>query len=497
MKKILLAGLFVLFASQVKAQVTAVTILGAGSGGPGQSVPVTFVITNTNLFYNVNYDILFSTSSSVTNTAYSSFLKGPMVCAGQDAGYNNSSGTSATTYIQNVTVPGYQYSGNIIVIAVENQPYLTCASTSGNAAFSMVPTPTVTATNTSTSTATSTSTSTTTNTITNTPTITQTPTRTTTNTATATATNTATKTATTTATQTPTVTSTFTSTKTPTAFFTYTVTLTPIATNTPFYPQILANQQVQVTATGTPGGQIVWIPEPPGWGGGGGGGGSAPTVFPTLYIVIPNASPTPTPNATPSSQNAVNAWVQNQFTPVPSPVVALGAGQTINIGNTGTVGLTAGTTVNIGTSGTVGITSQPNSVTTPLALLSKVGSAAATATGAAGVGTISDGFQNLFFPAQSIVALGLATPITFGANSLSNYGYQIDIGTGVTNLTAYLLLSYDGGLNYPSMPITFNSITKTAVATTSQFVGATNMAVSFSAWTLSGTPTVIPYPVAR
>lgn len=50
---------------------------------------------------------------------------------------------------------------------------------------------------------------------------------------------------------------------------------------------------------------------------GGGGGGSAPTVFPTLYIVIPNASPTPTPNATPSSQNAIPAWVQNQFTPIP------------------------------------------------------------------------------------------------------------------------------------------------------------------------------------
>ena len=290
MKKILLAGLFVLFASQVKAQVTAVTILGAGSGGPGQSVPVTFVITNTNLFYNVTYDILFSPSSSVTNTAYSSALKGPMVCSGADYGYSYASGTSATTIIQNVTVPGYQYSGYVVVIAGElptSNPYLTCSSTSGNVAFSMVPTPTVTATNTSTSTATSTSTSTNTNTITNTPTITQTPTITATNTATATATKTATKTATTTATQTPTVTSTFTSTKTPTAFFTYTVTLTPIATNTPFYPQILANQQVQVTATGTPGGQLVWIPEPAGWGGGGGGGGSSATPNATVQSNAP------------------------------------------------------------------------------------------------------------------------------------------------------------------------------------------------------------------
>ena len=322
MKKILLAGLFVLFVSQVKAQVTAVTILGAGSGGPGQSVPVTFVITNTNLFYNVTYDILFSPSSSVTNTAYSSALKGPMVCSGADYGYSYASGTSATTIIQNVTVPGYQYSGYVVVIAGElptSNPYLTCSSTSGNVAFSMVPTPTVTATNTSTSTATSTSTSTNTNTITNTPTITQTPTRTATNTATATATNTATKTATTTATQTPTVTSTFTSTKTPTAFFTYTVTLTPIATNTPFYPQILANQQVQVTATGTPGGQLVWIPEPAGWGGGGGGGGLV-TIGGTPVIQPVGGAAN---SANPPIVLVATAIPTNTLTPTPTPIIGM------------------------------------------------------------------------------------------------------------------------------------------------------------------------------
>ena len=299
------------------AQVTSVSILGVGSGGPGQSVPVTFVITNTNLFYDVNYDILFSPSSSVTNTAYSSFLKGPMVCSGDDAGYNFSSGTLATTIIQNATVPGYQYSGYVVVIADENQPYLTCASTSANTAFTMVPTPTATCTNTPTNTTTATATKTPTNTITQTPTATATNTITQTPTNTKTPTATATKTATNTATSTATNTATATPSSTPTAFFTYTITQTPTITNTPFYPQVNANVFVQVTATGTVTGQNVWIPQPPGWGGAGGitvsgavsvtGGGVSVTggqfvaLQPTSTVTgtpTPTGSPTGTPTNT-------------------------------------------------------------------------------------------------------------------------------------------------------------------------------------------------------
>ena len=294
------------------AQVTSVSILGVGSGGPGQSVPVTFVITNTNLFYDVNYDILFSPSSSVTNTAYSSFLKGPMVCSGDDAGYNFSSGTLATTIIQNATVPGYQYSGYVVVIADENQPYLTCASTSANTAFTMVPTPTATCTNTPTNTTTATATKTPTNTITQTPTATATNTITRTPTNTKTPTATATKTATNTATSTATNTATATPSSTPTAFFTYTITQTPTITNTPFYPQVNANVFVQVTATGTVTGQNVWIPQPPGWGGAGGvtvsgsvsvTGGQIVAIPPSptnTFTPTPTGSPTGTPTNTPT-----------------------------------------------------------------------------------------------------------------------------------------------------------------------------------------------------
>lgn len=300
------------------AQVTSVSILGVGSGGPGQSVPVTFVITNTNLFYDVNYDILFSSSSSVTNTAYSSYLKGPMICSGEDAGYNYSSGTLATTIIQNATVPGYQYSGYVIVIANENQPYLTCASTSANTAFTMVPTPTVTTTNTPTLTLTMTATNTATQTATMTPTmtatntITQTPTMTPTQTKTGTPTMTTTNTATKTATMTATNTATKTASSTPTSFFTYTVTQTPTVTGTIFYPQVNANVFVQVTATGTPQGQNIWIPEPPGWGGAGGitvsgsvsvTGGQFVALQPTSTVTgtpTPTGSPTGTPTNTPT-----------------------------------------------------------------------------------------------------------------------------------------------------------------------------------------------------
>ena len=300
------------------AQVTSVSILGVGSGGPGQSVPVTFVITNTNLFYDVNYDILFSPSSSVTNTAYSSFLKGPMVCSGDDAGYNFSSGTLATTIIQNATVPGYQYSGYVVVIADENQPYLTCASTSANTAFTMVPTPTATCTNTPTNTTTATATKTPTNTITQTPTATATNTITQTPTNTKTPTATATKTATNTATSTATNTATATPSSTPTAFFTYTITQTPTITNTPFYPQVNANVFVQVTATGTVTGQNVWIPQPPGWGGAGGvtvsgsvsvTGGQIVAIPPSptnTFTPTPTGSPTGTPTNTPTPQNIRN-----------------------------------------------------------------------------------------------------------------------------------------------------------------------------------------------
>lgn len=336
MKKLLLAFAFVVaLAGSARAQVTNVQILGTGSGGPGQSIPVTVVITNSGTFQNVTYDILFSPSSSVTTTAWSTFLKAPMVCSGLDSGYfYNDSGSAANTIIQNVTVPAYSYSGFVDVIAAENKAYLTCSATSASTAFTMVPTPTNTPTftntptNTATPTVTNTFTNTATNTITNTPTNTATPTIT--NTPTATATKTATSTATATATNT----ATSTVTNTPTAYFTYTVTQTPTITWTPFYPQINSNNFVQVTATGTPG-IPVWIPMPPGFAGGGGGGGSSNVTL--AGNTLPATSPVPVSQvgALPAGTNTIGGV--SLIGPLASITGALPAG-TNTIGGVSLIG---------------------------------------------------------------------------------------------------------------------------------------------------------------
>lgn len=339
MKKLFAATLLILaLVPRAWSQVSSVTILGNGTGGPGDTIPVTFVVVDSGHFSTVTYDVLFSTSSSPSTAAFSSFLQGAMVCSGKDGGFSfNDTGSAANTIVQHFTVPQYQYSGNLIVIAAENQAYLTCSSQSANTSFTMQPTPTFTATttptNTPTNTATNTPTKTPTNTPTNSPTNTPTPTPTNTantptatnsptNTPTATPTNTPTKTPTNTPTNTATNTATTTPTKTPTPtptdFFTYTVTPTGTITPTVFYPQVNANVFVQVTATGTPSGQLVWIPMPPGYAGSGASItigaavtiGAPITVVAGCYVANGNTC-TPTLTATPS--------ITPNYTTTPTP----------------------------------------------------------------------------------------------------------------------------------------------------------------------------------
>ena len=266
----LLVLMFLLFAltSGAKAQVSAITITGIypTCAAVGQSIAVTFTVTDDGNFGTVLYDVLFSASTTATSSAYSTRLQAPMNCS-NDPGFNfNDGGNKTNTIVQNVTIPSSVYSGNIIVIAGENITALTCSSPSTFTSYAYPCTPTSTPTSTPTFTTTASPTKTPTFTITQTPTITAT------NTATATATKTATKTATTTATQTPTVTSTFTSTPdlspTPTNVNSYTP--TPLPTN------IGVNNHVVITPTGTitpnpnSADGLYWVGETQPSGGGGG-----------------------------------------------------------------------------------------------------------------------------------------------------------------------------------------------------------------------------------
>jgi len=202
----------------------------------------------------VNYDLYFSTDSSITTGDWSSYNQATIVCpAGTLDGYSfNDNGNTVNTIVQNVVVPASGFSGYIIVAAVENGLSIPCSSVNGFTAFvypctstptptftntatnSATQTPSQTATNTATNTNTNTSTQTATNsatmTATNTPNLTFTNTRTATNTSTNTSTNTATQTATQTATNTATQTATNSATNTCTN--TNTNTFTQTATNT-------------------------------------------------------------------------------------------------------------------------------------------------------------------------------------------------------------------------------------------------------------------------
>jgi hypothetical protein len=215
MKNIVLSLVLILLtASWGRAQVSAVSIIGAGSsGGTGSSVPVTILVTDDGQFGTIHYDVLFSAASTVSSTAYSSFLAGPMVCAGVDSGYTtNDRGNQATTITIAIPGPQFSYSGHLLIIAVENQPFLQCSSAFTATSFTaFTPTPTATMTKT----------------MTYTPTITPTASYT----PAFSYTNTPTFTATSTFTATPTYTQTFTPTFTPTATPTFTQTATP--TNTP------------------------------------------------------------------------------------------------------------------------------------------------------------------------------------------------------------------------------------------------------------------------
>ena len=230
-----IAFLFLIFglAASAKAQVSAITITGTypTCAAIGQSIAVTFTITDDGSYGTVLYDVLFSASTTASSSAYSGRLQASMNCSG-DAGWNfNDNGNVTNTIIQNVTIPAAIYSGNIIVIAGENINYLTCSSPSTYTAYAYPCTPTNTPTNTATFTPSATPTKTPTFTTTNTPTITST------FTITQTLTKTGTMTATATTTNTGTNTSTFTTTATPTNTFQYTATQTPTSTptNVPSY----------------------------------------------------------------------------------------------------------------------------------------------------------------------------------------------------------------------------------------------------------------------
>lgn len=217
MKKFILALSIAVLAMVGKssAQIAGVTITGLSNADyfPGQTVAVTIAIKNTNLFSQVNYDVLFSAATTASSAGYSSYLQGPMVCSGADDGFNFNSGiNTVNTVVRSVIVPSSGYSGNIIIIAAENSTFLTCSAATTHISFSILntPTPTNTATYTPTATITNTPTATPTYTVTQTPTLTATNTitNTLTNTPTLTVTNTPTSTATNTPTPTPTITKT-------------------------------------------------------------------------------------------------------------------------------------------------------------------------------------------------------------------------------------------------------------------------------------------------
>lgn len=225
MRKIFLMFLILFGLSvQAEAQVTAVTVTGPVSvcGNSGNSIAVTFTVTQAADFNPVSYDILFSAATTATTGAYSSFLGRAMVCSSTDTGYFfNNVGQTSNTIVKMVPVPN-GFGGNIIVIAKSNTVYLSCSDPSNFVAFAN---PCATATPTNTNTATRTPTNSPTNTLTNSPTATMTQ---------GSFTNTPTNTNTNTATKTPTPTLTNSPTKTPTNSPTATYNLTNTITATPF-----------------------------------------------------------------------------------------------------------------------------------------------------------------------------------------------------------------------------------------------------------------------
>ena len=206
MKKVLLVCLLALcslIASRSSAQVSAVSIIGVGTGGAGSTIPVTLRVTDSGNFSSVHYDVFFSTTNTITTSAYSVFLHGVMVCLNTDTGFTfNDQGTATNTKVIKVTVPSVTYSGFIMVAAVQAPPtVITCGSVFAVTSFTIGATDTPT--NTPTNTATVTPTNTPTNSATATPTKTPTNTRTATNTPTNSPTRTPTNTPTVTITSTP------------------------------------------------------------------------------------------------------------------------------------------------------------------------------------------------------------------------------------------------------------------------------------------------------
>ncbi|MDE2233793.1 MAG: hypothetical protein KGJ90_06865, partial [Patescibacteria group bacterium] len=78
MKKFILALSIAVLAMTGKssAQIAGVTITGLSNADyfPGQTVAVTIAIKNTNLFSQVNYDVLFSAATTASSAGYSSYL---------------------------------------------------------------------------------------------------------------------------------------------------------------------------------------------------------------------------------------------------------------------------------------------------------------------------------------------------------------------------------------------------------------------------------------
>ena len=311
MKKFILALILALgMAQAVKAQIAAVTITGLSNANyfPGQTVAVTIAIKNTNVFSQVNYDVLFSAATTASSTGYSSYLQGPMVCSGADDGFNFNSGIgTVNTVVRSVIVPSSGYSGHIVVIAAENSTFLTCSAATTYTTFTILntPTPTNTATNTATSTVTHTPTLTPTATITNT--LTNSPTATVTNTLTNTPTSTVTNTVTNTRTNTPSATPTITNTPYPT--------LSPVflpvggfnPSVTPQYFKTDSNGNLLTTSSGgsitvsgstsITGGSLIAIPPT---------NTNTPTPTPTITgTITPTNTPTPIPMSRSYERNVV------------------------------------------------------------------------------------------------------------------------------------------------------------------------------------------------
>jgi len=239
MKKFIILLVLILMGivSFASAQVSSVSGLGTVScASPGDTIPVTFTVTDTGTWTTINYDVFFSTTSTLQTGAWSSYRASigfgnpPITCPlTASSGYSFSNhGNITNTIIQNVVVPASRFSGYLIVTANEQQAYITCNDQQAHVSF-------INPCGTSTNTPTNTATVTATNTATLTPTMTKT--------STATNTLTTTSTATSTNTNTPTSTATLTATNTPTQTFTPTNTFTPTINAT--------TQTEPVTALGT------------------------------------------------------------------------------------------------------------------------------------------------------------------------------------------------------------------------------------------------------